>query len=59
MRCAIVLLAAIGCNAKQPPEHAFGKSVETALPNANGQTPAFPGQTRAPSVLSKDHQILY
>jgi glucose/arabinose dehydrogenase len=57
MKCAmvVVLFALAGCGgARQqndaPAEHdaAHRDSVETRPPNGAGQTPAFPGQTRAP-----------
>lgn len=51
---SVVVIAAMGCNDKPASSGAagseFGKAVETQPPNARGQKPAFPGQTRAPAV---------
>lgn len=47
-----VLSLAAACGAQDRPAVSgqAGGSVETRAPNARGQTPAFPGQTRAPAV---------
>lgn len=53
---SLCLLAAAACNrdagngASSPEAQGTGEPVETRPPNAPEQTPAFPGQTRAPQV---------
>jgi len=56
MRLLVMLLAGVAVSACGGPSTsaqttapaAAGKALETRAPNAEGQTPAFPGQTRAP-----------
>ena len=47
---AAVILAACGGPSSNAQPAAPGQPLETRPPNAEGQTPAFPGQTRAPLV---------
>lgn len=47
---AALVLAACGGQSSGAQPSAAGQPLETRPPNAEGQTPAFPGQTRAPLV---------
>ena len=46
------LALAAACSAQNSAPSAPGAPVETRAPNADNQTPAFPGQTRAPGVTT-------
>jgi len=55
MRTATLVLAALvltACGGRPTGAQTPGQPLETRPPNAEGQTPAFPGQTRAPLVTS-------
>ncbi|MBX9615415.1 MAG: PQQ-dependent sugar dehydrogenase [Caulobacteraceae bacterium] len=49
----LVLAAACGANGQTPPTGAPGEPLETRPANGANQTPAFPGQTRAPAVRTE------
>ncbi len=49
----LALSAACGANGQTDPQAAAGAPVETRAANAPDQTPAFPGQTRAPGVTTE------